>query len=124
MPGRKSPVSDRAVEFILTRKLPQLGQLTEVSLADALGVSLPYLLRKFKKAQKIDLKEFITREKVHTAMFLLEQHHDISIEEVAEKLGFSRINQFIDAFKNYIAADPVTYHSLKSNSSPVFTARN
>ena len=124
MRRKKNPVSDRAVEFILTQKLNQLGQLTEASLADALGVSLPYLLRKFKVAQKIGLREFLIREKVHTAMFLLEKHQDIPIEDLAGKLGFSEINQFIDAFKSYIAADPVTYQSLKFNPSSDFSIRN
>jgi AraC-like DNA-binding protein len=115
MSKRKNPVSDRAVEFILTRKLDQLGALTEISLAHALGVSLSYLSREFKEDQKIDLGEFIVREKIHTAMSLMAKHQDIAIEELAGKLGFPKINQFVDAFKNYIATDPVTYQNLKSN---------
>jgi AraC-like DNA-binding protein len=124
MSKRKEPVSDRVVEFILTRKLNELGQLTETTLADAMGVSLPYLVRKFKKAQKIDLNDFIIREKIHTAMFLLETQQGFSVEELAEKLGFSKLHQFVDAFKNYIAADPLTYQDLKSNPSSSLKLNN
>ena len=112
------PVADRAVEYILSRKLEELGSLTEEEIAQEVGVSLPYLLRNFKKNQNISLKNFITREKIHTAIFLLEKQKDLTIEDLAGKLGFPKINQFYDAFCGFIAVDPLTYKVLKRQNSP------
>lgn len=114
---RMSPplVSDQAVKYILTRKMEDLGNLTEASIAKAIGVNTSYLLQRFEKDQKITLKDFIVREKIHTAIFILEEHKEESIDELAVKLGFLKKTLFIDAFTNYIGIDPLNYKKLKHN---------
>lgn len=115
MKDMKSPVPDQAVEFILMRKLEELGRLTENNIAQAIGVNISYLLRKFERKHRIALNDFIIREKIHTALFILEKHQEVSLVELAQKLGFLRMNQFIEAFKNYIGIEPTHYRELKDN---------
>ena len=113
MKKRKPSVSDRAVEFILTRKLEELGSLTETSIAQAIGVNISYLSRKFEGKHKVTLNDFIVREKIHTAIFILEKHQEVCLGELSVKLGFVGINRFIEAFKNYVGVEPLTYRQLK-----------
>ncbi len=110
---KKKKVSDRAVEYILTRKIEDLGGLTGVEIAAAVGVKPSYLSRKFKSDQKIALDDFITREKIHTALYMLEENREMSIEELAGKLGYMELDSFITVFKNYIAVEPERYKELR-----------
>ena len=110
---KKKKVSDRAVEYILTRKLEDLGALTGLKIAVAVGVKLSYLSRKFKTDQQIALEDFITREKIHTAIYMLEENREMSIEELAGKLGYMEPGSFIEVFKNYIAVEPERYKELR-----------
>jgi AraC-like DNA-binding protein len=62
------------------------------------------------------LNDFIIREKIHTALFMLEKNQGLTVDELAAKLGFLRMNQFIEAFKNYIGIEPTAYQELKQNN--------
>lgn len=122
---KSSPcASHRAVEFILSRKLEDLGSLTEASIAQCIGVSISYLLRKFKEEHKITLCGFITREKIHTAISILEKHQEVSVDELAVKLGFLKVSRFIRAFRNYVGVDPLTYRKLKHNRNSFLNTNN
>jgi len=112
---KKMKVSDRAVEYILTRRVEDLGRLTGMKIATAVGVSQPYLSRKFKNDHKITLDEFITREKIHTAIFMLEKNREKPIEELATQLGFMKTDQFVNAFKSYVAIEPQKYRQLRNS---------
>ncbi|HLP47127.1 MAG TPA: helix-turn-helix domain-containing protein, partial [Candidatus Kapabacteria bacterium] len=103
---KNSLLVDRAVEFILTRNIDELGALTEEKIAGNLKVQTSYLSETFKNEQNIALKRFITREKIHRAIFILEKNQELSIEEISNKLGFPGSDDFVMEFQEYLAIDP------------------
>ena len=124
MRKKRPSVCDQAVKFVLTRNPEDLGSLTGADIAREIGVNPIYLLRKFKGVQKIALKDFIVRQKIHTAVFILEKHQEPSVEELAKKLGFLNLNQFNEAFRNYIGVEPRTYQNLIEHRNPKFPNRS
>lgn len=106
-------LADRAVEFILTRGIEELASLTEEEIAEKLNVKPSYLLKTFLLQQSLSLKRFITREKIHRAVFILEKNQAISVEELSNKLGFSRPDDFVMEFQDYLAIDPYRYKELR-----------
>jgi AraC-like DNA-binding protein len=111
---RNNLLADRAVEFILTRDTKELRTLTEEKIAETLKVKSSHLVRTFKIQQCIPLNRFITREKIHRAVFILEKDHSISIEELSKKLGFPRLNDFVMEFEHYLLIDPRRYKELRT----------
>ena len=59
MKRKKDFLCDLAIEFILTRKLEELGELTVEKIAGELKVSQSYLSRLFKRERDISLKEYL-----------------------------------------------------------------
>jgi AraC-like DNA-binding protein len=107
-------LADRAVEFILTRNIEQLGNLTEEEIAETLKVKPSYLLKTFRTQQNIALKRFITREKIHRAIFILDKNQAISVDELSHKLGFHKTAEFSLEFQSYLAIDPYRYRELRA----------
>jgi AraC-like DNA-binding protein len=112
MNNDKIPLSDKAVEYVLTRKLNELKRLTADSIASAVQVNLSFLLREFEQDQDISLDDFLVREKIHTAIFLIEKDREITDDQLASRLGFTSVNQFIDAFESYIFVTPDKYRTF------------
>ncbi len=107
-------LADKAVEFILTRDIEKLRTLTEEEIAENLKVKPSYLLKTFMTQQSIALKRFIAREKIHRAIFIIEKNQSVSVEEISNKLGFSRLDEFATEFQAYLAIDPYRYKELRA----------
>jgi AraC-like DNA-binding protein len=103
---------DRVVEYILTRDNEELGVLTEERIAEVLDIGPSELARKFAKHQRIALNRFLVRERIHRAVFILEKDRSIQVAALSEKLGFSRSDEFVMEFKNYLAVHPNKYREL------------
>lgn len=106
-------LSDRVVDFILGKKNRDLARLTESSIAGALGIELPIMRKAFLKEQDIALDRFLVREKLHRAIYILDENEDISIPEIGETLGFGETNQFNREFEEYLYISPHRYHELQ-----------
>jgi AraC-like DNA-binding protein len=110
---KKRKVSDKAVDYILSRNLEKLRYLRAGNIAERIGVNRSYLSRRFKIEQNISLKDFIIREKIHRAIFILEINPGKSIPELSTELGFLKVENFTQEFRNYMAIDPERYRYLK-----------
>jgi AraC-like DNA-binding protein len=109
----KIKITSQAVDYILTRKNEELGNLDVENVAKGIGADRSYLSRNFKIEQEISLNDFILREKIYRAVFLLEKSHDISIEELSNKLGFRKVEDFVKEFSSIIAIEPDKYRNLR-----------
>lgn len=103
---RKKKISDRVTEFILTRDIDQLSMLKVSNIASTFEVNPSYLSRIFKGEKDITLNEFITGEKMYRSVILLKKEKNISMDQLAKKVGFSRADYFITLFKNYFGVHP------------------
>ncbi len=104
--------SDMAAEFVLTRKTEELASLTGQKIAEALGLDPTRLLESFAAHQHINLEQFITREKLHRSVFILDEDSEISIDDLAKKLGFRETRQFAREFENYLLIPPRRYREI------------
>ncbi len=77
-------------------------------IADAFGYSPKYLSHLFAQIRGIPLKQFILSQKVDAANFMLSDN-DISVTEIAARLGFSDVHNFARAYKNFTGLTPSEY---------------
>ncbi len=84
-------------------------RITNKDLADLLGYSEKYFIRLFTKTMGIQPHKYVLRVKLsHAVKFLTE---DMSINEIANKLGYSNMNNFSRSFKSYYGMCPTKYMS-------------
>jgi len=106
---KKGNLSDRVVEYVLNCSIDDFQSLTVTGLAEKFNVNRCYLSRKFKEDKEFTLCDFIIREKLSRCVNLLRDNCDMTIRELALKLGFSNTTYFIQIFKNYYGAPPGRY---------------
>ena len=89
------------------------------SISDALSYSEYYLSHLFKEKMGITIKEYLSKKKITYATKLL-QTSGLTIEQIAEQLGFSSALSFRRLFKNYIGCTPTEYrnHADRNFCSP------
>jgi YesN/AraC family two-component response regulator len=107
-----SSVSDRVVEYVLTRKISELGSLTVENIAVNLKINRSHLSRTFRTEKKFTIEEFVFKIKIIRAASMLKENTEMTIKEIAEKLGFSRCDYFIRIFKRYFGTTPAKYRDL------------
>jgi len=117
MKRKKDSLCDLAIEFVLTRTLEEVGEVTVVRIARELKVSRSYLARVFKRERDVSLKEYLLREKMHRAESLLINESQITIKELSEKIGFLDTNYFAYLFKRYYGISPGRYRKCKKKES-------
>lgn len=110
---KQSRLSERAVKFILSRRVEELTALTPVNVAGSLGIEPADLCRQFEKDQSMSLERFIQREKIYRALFIIEKNRDISERTLAAQLGFNNSQDFADEFETHLLVKPHKYIYLK-----------
>ncbi len=112
-PKKNITLSDEIVEYILTREINQLEIISVKSIAQDLNISRYRLSRCFQKDKKISLEEYIFRIKVTQAAFLLQARPEMTVKDIAEKIGYYCYDYFIRIFKRYFGTTPGRYRELK-----------
>lgn len=108
-------ISEQAIVFILTRNNEELKNLTDVEIAKNIGVKSSFLADKFKKDQKISLTDFILREKLYRAYFILRKNDEKPIDELSRELGFSNVEDFDSEFEKFFAIGAKGYKEIRQN---------
>lgn len=109
----------------LRRSLAGLLSANTASLATAardLGVSSRRLQR-LLAARGTSFREFFRSVRHDLAMTLLSRR-DVSISEVADRLGFSEVSSFSRAFKQWTGTSPQVYRQQSSNAASPGRHRN
>ncbi len=114
---KKRKVTDRAVEFILTRRPKELKNLKVLDIAEMIGINRAYLSRRFKYDQRISLSNFILREKIYRAIFILKEDGEKSIEELSRELGFMNVEDFDNEFEKHLAISPGKFRDLSKGAN-------
>lgn len=96
-----------AAAFIEARydKMISLDQL-----ADSLAVSKYHLLRTFTAAVGASPNDYLNRIRIEQAMRLL-RHTDLSVEQIAERVGYSGGSYFIKVFRKMTGLTPGSFRS-------------
>jgi AraC-like DNA-binding protein len=82
------------------------------AVAENLGISAR-TLRRMLTAQGLSFSELLDRERQDKATFLL-QTSRIPLEEVAERLGYSTLSNFVRAFHRWMGMTPAAYRRTRS----------
>lgn len=111
MRGKK--ITELAIEFILTRNIKDLGELTTEKVARSISVNSFYLYLNFLIYQRVTLPNFLLKEKLKEAFFTLEKDKEKSIEELSKDLGFFEVQDFNSEFEKYFAIAPEKFRDIR-----------
>lgn len=90
--------------------------ITDVkSIAKSLSYSEYYLSHLFKERMGITIKEYLSKKKISYGAELL-LTSELSVEKIAEQLGFSSAYSFRRAFKKYTSLSPTEYKLLNDRN--------
>ncbi|HEY5583827.1 MAG TPA: helix-turn-helix domain-containing protein [Ruminiclostridium sp.] len=85
-------------------------ELSQTAIAEALGVSAPYLSKFFKQEIGDNMIDYINKLRVEKIKLLLSST-DLSLGEIAEKVGHSSSKTLIRIFKQYEGVTPGKFRS-------------
>ena len=87
---KDSKLSDRVIEFVLTREISEMANLTVKNIANSLKVNPSYLSRRFAMDKKIPLGEHILQMKIYRSalLLLLNDSKQLTVKQLAKNLGF------------------------------------
>lgn len=88
--------------------------LTEI--AEALNVSPSYLSATFSQSESIGIINYINREKIHRAKYLMLAEH-LKVYEVSYMLGFENASYFAKVFKKYAGCTPKQFASGRKGAN-------
>jgi AraC-like DNA-binding protein len=107
-------------KFVISRNDQELKQLKVSQIARHFGVNPSYLSRIFKDSTMIDLKGFITRERMCRAMLLWHNANGntFTYKELAKKIGFKNPYYFKRLFREYFGIFPGEYTNYQRGEFP------
>jgi len=109
---KENSLSDRVVEFVLTRKIEELAALTVENVAGNLKINRSHLSRTFKAEKNFTIEEFIFKIKIIRSATLLKDNNELTIKDISKRMGFCRCDYFIRIFKRYFGTTPAKYREL------------
>lgn len=114
-----STISDKVVEFVLTREVGDLENLTVSAIARKFSVNRCYLSQKFKYDKKFTLHDYILMVKILRSLSLLETQEEITVEDLSRKMGFAGPDYFTRVFKRIIGTTPGKYKNCFKKLKPL-----
>lgn len=114
-----SNICDKIIEYIQAIEITEVGDLTVKFFADKFELNYTYLSRAFKCRQGFSLNEFLQKEKMTKCANYLKKNEEVTVNEMAEIIGFSESRYFIKVFKRYMGISPGRYR--KSRIGKKFT---
>jgi AraC-like DNA-binding protein len=101
------------VDFILTRDNRDLAALSEAGIVGLFHIDGSWLARTFRLRHHMTLDQFILRERLYRAFFMIERNHHLSGSQLARQLGFNTAGTFCREFKNLFLVSPDRYIHLR-----------
>ena len=107
-------ISNQVIRHVLTATDQKFADLSVGTLAYSFKIDRFKLLRQFKRQTDMTLEDFLLREKMARAAFLLKAYVDIPVKEVSERIGFCTCDYFIRKFKSFYGLPPGRYREFKT----------
>lgn len=95
----------------------QFADLSVSTLAYSFNIDRFKLSRQFKRRLGMTLQDFLFKEKMTRAAFLLKGQGDMTVKEISERIGFCTCDYFIRKFRKYYGVAPGRYKELKTTSA-------
>ncbi len=108
---KDNTLSDRVVEYVLTREVNEMANLTVKNIASALEVNPSYLSRRFLIEKKVPLGEHIMQMKIYRSalLLILNDSKELTVRQLAKNLGFCTTSYFIQTFRKLFGIGPGKY---------------
>lgn len=103
--SKYSPVVGKCIDYI---KINFYNKISLNTISNEIGISPSHLSRSFKKETSLTITEFINKVKIEEAKFLIKQN-ELSITDIALKVGFENHNYFCSVFKKLTSYTPKEY---------------
>jgi len=110
--GNKN-IANQVVQYVLSVSDEEFSDLSASTLAHTFKMERTKLSRLFKRHTGIALVDFLHKEKMERAAFLL-QALDITVKEVSLRIGFCSCDYFIKKFKEFYGIRPGIYKTCKT----------
>lgn len=101
--------SEKVIEFILTRSNDELADLTIQRITYTLKISRSHLYHRFKYEMKFTPGDYLLMIKMLRSANLLVENHSLSVERIAEMMGFSSTDYFKRLFRKRFGTTPGRY---------------
>lgn len=112
--NRKKDLIDGVIKYI--EENYQNPLLSLESIAEELNISPNYLRLKFKEAESKSLSNYINEIRFAKAKQLLETRN-LTVKEIAARVGFNNYNYFYTAFKKYYGISPNQFRANLDSTS-------
>ncbi|MCK4765236.1 MAG: helix-turn-helix transcriptional regulator [Candidatus Aminicenantes bacterium] len=109
---KEDNITEQAVKLILSCNDEELKRLRLRDVAKAVDTFAALLYIKFIIEHKITFNRLVEREKIHRAIFYLDENPGLKIEDLSKKLGFPAIPVFEEKFEKYLLVKPERYKRL------------
>ncbi|MCK5056553.1 MAG: helix-turn-helix transcriptional regulator [Candidatus Aminicenantes bacterium] len=109
---KKDNISDMVVEYILMRSDEELADLTVKNIAKAFNLNPSYLSRQFLKDKKFSLGAYLVRMKVFRTAAILREDQEVTVMELAKRMGFCTTGYLIHIFRKFFGTTPGKYRKL------------
>ena len=83
-------------------------KITNTELADVCGISPKHFIKVFKNQYRMTPQDYIMRQRIKKAQFSL-LHSNLSVDSIAESLGFCNTSHFIRRFVEVYGISPAKY---------------
>lgn len=107
---KKSKQLIEKIKIYITKCSPQdFIEINVTELARIFYITVPHLSRTFKKEQGIKLSNYLQNEKIARSRLLLNNNLQLTINEIAEAIGYKTTDYFIRIFKKQTGITPDQY---------------
>ena len=103
----------QVLEHVMKATDEEFAEFSVGILAYSFNIDRFRLSRQFKRQTNMTLEHFLFKEKMARAAYLLKTYQNLTIKEVAERLGFRADDYFIRKFKEYYGVAPGKYREFK-----------
>lgn len=117
MKKRKKKIYQRVNDIVFNCDLEDLKNFTVKTISKKIGVSRPYLSRKYKFETGKKPGDFLKHQKMIMSLAFLCQFPQLRVKKVAELFGFS-YNYFISEFKLLFGKTPDRYRKFLRKFDP------
>jgi AraC-like DNA-binding protein/transposase len=104
---------EKIVEYISQLEIDEIETLSVDKISMDLNVDRKKIWRYFKKEKKITLKAYLFRLKITHAAILLKNKPELTVKQIAEKIGYYSYSYFIHIFKKHYGITPGRYREIK-----------
>ncbi len=112
--GNHSDLPEKVLQHIMTVSDSEFSGISASGLAYSFNVERTKLSRHFKRYCGMTLEDFLFKQKMTRAAYMLIARKGITVKEVSETIGFCTSDYFIRKFKQFYGLAPGKYKELKT----------